>query len=59
MQDYVDAKEVVTRNELRTAIQEAWDALPEEVVLNAFRHLPAVHNGIVERRGGNRASSGT
>jgi len=59
MQEFVDAKDVVTRDELRAAVKEAWDALPEEVILNGFRHLPAVHDGIVERQGGNRAVRGT
>jgi hypothetical protein len=59
MQEYVDAKDVITRDQLRTAVKEAWEALPEEMVLNSFRHLPEVHAGIVERKGGNRAKSGT
>ena len=46
-------------DELRDAIKEAWAALPESVVLNAFRHLPSVHAGIVARKGGNKATRGT
>ena len=59
MQDFVDSKDIVTRDELRDAIKEAWAALPESVVLNAFRHLPSVHAGIVAHKGGNKATRGT
>ena len=59
MQDFVVSKDIVTRDELRQAIKDAWAALPEWVVLNAFRHMLAVHASIVDRRGGNKATRGT
>ena len=32
--------------------------MPESVILNSFRHLSTVHEGIVERKGGNRINKG-
>ena len=54
MQDFVDAEECVTRDELRAAVQAAWAAIPESCILDSFRHVPEVHNIIVANNGGNR-----
>ncbi len=59
MQFAVDEAECITRDELRAAVYKAWEEMPESVILNGFRHLKAVHEGIVERGGGNRATHGT
>ena len=37
---------------------KAWEEMPESVILNSFAHLQEVHEGIVERKGGNRISQG-
>ena len=58
MQQYTDSKEPRTLDDIRTAVYEAWAALPEEVILHGFDHLQDVHRGIVERKGGNRTTRG-
>jgi hypothetical protein len=59
MQRFVDAQEVVTRDDLRQAVKDAWAALPEEVILHGYDHLEEVHRGIVQRKGDNRETHGT
>ena len=59
MQRYVDAQEVVTRDELRAAVKDAWAAVPSDVIIHGYEHMEEVHAGIVERKGGNRETHGT
>jgi hypothetical protein len=45
--------------DIKAAVLKAWDEMPESVILNSFEHLEQVHEGIVERKGGNRTTKGT
>ena len=59
LQDYVDHMKPITRKDIVLAVLKGWEEMPESVILNAYSHLPTVHKGIVERRGGNRVERGT
>ena len=50
--------EPVTRDDIKAAVMKAWEEMPESVILNSFEHLKQVHEGIVERNGGNRLNKG-
>ena len=56
---HIDSMEPVTRDDIKAAVLKAWDEMPESVILNSFEHLKEVHEGIVERKGGNRNTKGT
>ena len=57
LQDYVDHMQPITRKDIVLAVLKGWEEMPESVILNAYSHLPTVHKGIVERRGGNRCGA--
>ena len=58
MQTFIDSMEPVTRDDIKAAVMKAWEEMPESVILNSFEHLKQVHEGIVERNGGNRLNKG-
>ena len=58
MQGYLDSTEPITRADIKAGVLKAWNAMPESVILKSFRHLRTVHEGIVERQGGNRINKG-
>ena len=58
MQGYLDSMEPVTRDDIKAGVLKAWKEMPESVILNSFGHLQEVHEGIVDRKGGNRINKG-